>query len=195
MRTFRFQSLFLAFVQAVLGYEWIKAGWEKITDSAYLSSMAGTLGAFAAKNPTGWYKSFLTGVGIPNAHTFGVLAEWGELLVGIALIGAAALYLIKLPSFGHISVTSIGFISLVVAFFMSANYWFAAGYLSVSTDGLNMLMGLIELGLAVITGIAVVSVLREQRVSEPAKVTAPTGHAKPRTTVRRAACSRLDLTV
>lgn len=178
MRTFRFQSLFLAFVQSVIGYEWIRAGWEKLTDSAYLSSMSGTLGAFAAKNPTGWYKSFLTGVGIPNAHTFGVLAEWGELLVGVALIAAAALYLLKVPSLLHISATSIGFISLIAALFMSANYWFAAGYLSVSTDGLNMLMGLIELGLAVITGIGLVSALREQPAEEPASVTRHTGHAK-----------------
>jgi hypothetical protein len=176
MRTPRLQTLFVSFVQAAIGFEWIKAGWEKITDPAYLSSMTGTLGAFA-KDPFGWYKSFLTGVGIPNAHAFGVLAEWGELLVGLALMVAAALYLIRLPAMISGSVRSIALVSLVVAVFMSANYWFAAGYLSVSTDGLNMLMALIEIGLATVTGASVLAALRGRAVEPAAKVTDRAGHA------------------
>jgi thiosulfate dehydrogenase [quinone] large subunit len=80
-----------------VGYEWLHAGWEKINNSAWVGSDAGTaLSGFAhgALNKTGgahpdvqsWYASFLRDVVLPHADVFSYLVTLGEFLVGIALI-------------------------------------------------------------------------------------------------------------
>ena len=66
---------------------------EKVSDPNFVSGMAKTLGIFASNNPTAWYKDLLTSTGIPNATTFGWLVGYGEFVVGIALLAAAAVYL------------------------------------------------------------------------------------------------------
>lgn len=144
----------IALVQAVIGFEWVKAGWEKVSDPHFVSGMTGTLGFFASRNPTGWYKSLLIGTGIPNATAFGWLVAYGELLIGIALLVAAAVYLFYGVGSDVISrfVVSIGaVVALIGGAFLNANFWFAAGWISVSTDGMNAMMFLTQLVLAGVT--------------------------------------------
>ena len=91
-----------------LGWQWIEAGWEKITadNGAWMTgkSLAG-FWAGAIKNSQGahpsvgfdWYAGFLQGLVNSHAETwFAPLVAYGELLAGICLIlglftGAAAL--------------------------------------------------------------------------------------------------------
>ena len=144
----------IALVQAVVGFEWVKAGWEKVSDPQFVSGMAGSLGFFASKNPTGWYKSLLTGTGIPNATVLGWLVAYGELLIGIALLLAAAVYLFYGAGSDALSrwVVPIGaVVALIGGAFLNANFWFAAGWTSVSTDGMNVVMFLTQLVLAGVT--------------------------------------------
>ena len=147
----------IALVQAVIGYEWVKAGWEKVSDPHFVSGMGKTLGLFASKNPTGWYKDLLTGTGIPNATFFGWLIAYGELVVGIALVLAAAYYLVEafygigIDAFSKWIVPIGSVVALIGAAFMSANFWFAAGWLSVSTDSVNAVLFLTEIVLAAST--------------------------------------------
>jgi uncharacterized membrane protein YphA (DoxX/SURF4 family) len=144
----------IGLVQAVIGYEWVKAGWEKIIDPNFVTGMAKTLGVFASKNPTTWYKDLLTGTGIPNATTLGWLIAYGEFLVGIALLVAAAVYLFYGAGIDPVTrwIVPIGaVVALIGGAFMSANFWFAAGWLSVSTDSVNAVMFLTQLVLAGMT--------------------------------------------
>lgn len=80
-----------------LGYEWISAGIEKISNPAWVGSKAGVAitgflkGALAkatGDHPSvqSWYASFIQSVALPNAKVFSYLVAYGEVLVGISLI-------------------------------------------------------------------------------------------------------------
>lgn len=141
----------IALVQAVVGFEWVKAGWEKVSDPNFIGGLERTIGVFASKNPTGWYKDFLTGTVSPNATLFGWLVAYGEFIAGVVLLIAAASYLFYGSGADVVSrfVVPIGAVTaLTGGAFLSANFWFAAGWLSVSTDSLNAVMFLIQIVLA-----------------------------------------------
>ncbi len=99
-------------VRLYVGYEWLTAGWEKMTGysisigSFGVASKGGpwvfsghdgaaikgfTMGAVAqtkGANPAvqGWYATFLQSVVLPHAALFAYVVTFGEVLVGIALI-------------------------------------------------------------------------------------------------------------
>ena len=84
-------SYLLLILRIYVGWEWVQAGWEKITGDTAFDS-AKFLQA-AVKKATGehpavqnWWASFLSHVAVPNAGFFSFLVQWGELLVGIGLI-------------------------------------------------------------------------------------------------------------
>ena len=82
-----------------VGYEWITAGWEKLTSPAgvWVGAKAGVAlkGFFAGAiqkstgehpNVLGWYAGFLKNVATPAIPLFTYLVPIGEFLVGVALI-------------------------------------------------------------------------------------------------------------
>jgi len=102
-----------------LGYQWLTAGIEKVTNPAWVGSNSGTAitgflkGAVAkagGEHPSvqGWYASFINNIALPNAKIFSYLVPFGEILVGISLILGA--------------LTIVG---LVAGAFMNLNYMLA----------------------------------------------------------------------
>jgi len=80
-----------------LGWQWVNAGWGKVTNSVWVGSQAGTAidgfvkGALSQTtgdhpNVQGWYAAFLQNVVVPYPVFWSYLVSFGELLVGIALI-------------------------------------------------------------------------------------------------------------
>lgn len=87
-------------VRIYLGYEWLSAGWGKITDPAWTGTQAGSaltgfvngaIGEASGAHPAvqGWYADFLRAWVLPNASFFAHLVAYGESIVGIALIAGA----------------------------------------------------------------------------------------------------------
>ncbi len=87
----------LLLVRLWLGWQWISAGWDKVTSSAWVGAHAGVgIGGFlkhaaslssgAHPSVQGWYAGIINGVAIPAAPFFSYVISFGELLVGIALI-------------------------------------------------------------------------------------------------------------
>ncbi|HET7027608.1 MAG TPA: DoxX family protein [Candidatus Limnocylindrales bacterium] len=122
-------------VRVYLGYEWLSAGWTKLTgpgSGAWVGDKAGAaivgfangaLQKAGGDHPdvTGWYASFLRDIVIPNAGLFGRLVTAGEILVGVALI--------------------LGALTGIAAFFgilMNANYLLAG---TVSTNPVLIILG------------------------------------------------------
>jgi len=119
----------LSFIRFLLriyiGWEWVVAGWEKISSPLWFGSTAGgalkgfLLGAVkktSGSHPdvSGWYGSFIQGFVIHHLAFFSNIVAVGELLVGIGLI--------------------LGFFTGISAFFgafMNMNYLFA-GTISVN---------------------------------------------------------------
>lgn len=85
----KYASMFLLIIRLYLGYEWVVAGWEKITGGfdAY-GFLKGSVEKAGGDHPAVavWWASFLDGFAIPNVGLFNFLIPWGEFLVGLALI-------------------------------------------------------------------------------------------------------------
>ena len=82
-----------------IGYEWLMAGWGKITNpagvwvgekagAAVSGFLTGALAKTGGEHPDvqGWYAWFLQNIALPNAATFSYLVAYGEVLVGVGLI-------------------------------------------------------------------------------------------------------------
>lgn len=122
-------------IRLYLGYEWLTAGWGKLTNPAgvWVGAKAGTavtgfitgaLTKTAGDHPdvSGWYAAFLQQVALPNAIVFSYLVTFGEILVGVALI--------------------LGLLTGIAAFFggfMNASYLFAG---TVSTNPILLLLAI-----------------------------------------------------
>jgi thiosulfate dehydrogenase (quinone) large subunit len=82
-------ALFAA-IRIFLGYQWMTAGFHKITGGFDASGFLKGAIANPVKGPDGivygGWVSFLEGFAVPNADLFNVLVPWGEFLVGLGLI-------------------------------------------------------------------------------------------------------------
>lgn len=119
----------LLVIQAFVGYEWFMSGLTKIYRDGFPTGLADELRE-KSQGAAGWYKSFLDGSIIPNATAFGYLIEIGELLIGIALIVAALVWLFhwdKLPRRGRIAVLLVTVLASFAGIFMAVNFHFANG--------------------------------------------------------------------
>ena len=119
----------LLVVQLLVGYEWLMSGLTKIVRGGFPSGLADEL-RDKSQGAAGWYKSFLDGTVIPHASTFGYLIEIGELLVGIALVVAALVWLLRwerLPKGGRLTILATTAIASLVAIFMAVNFHLANG--------------------------------------------------------------------
>lgn len=80
----------LAIIRIYIGYQFIHAGFAKITSGGFDASgfLKGAIASSTGEHPAvqGWWAAFLEHIALPNADLFSILVQWGELLVGIALI-------------------------------------------------------------------------------------------------------------
>ena len=122
-------SLWLVFIRLLLGLEWFIAGLHKLIDPTYVGGMAGTLSFFASGNVNNaWYVNLTNNIFIPNAEVFAWLVSLGELLIGLGLI---------LGIFVNFSA--------LIGVFLNLNFYFAASWLSASTQSINWIMAAISL--------------------------------------------------
>lgn len=76
-------------VRIWLGFQWIEAGYDKISSGFDVSGfLQGAIANASGDRPTVqvWYANFLEGFALPNAGLFNILVPWGEFLVGLGLI-------------------------------------------------------------------------------------------------------------
>lgn len=79
----------LTLFRLYLGYEWVTAGWQKLTGGFDATGfLKGALSQASGEHPAvqSWWASFIEHVALPNVGFFNFLVPWGETLVGIALI-------------------------------------------------------------------------------------------------------------
>lgn len=80
-----------------VGWTWLKAGWGKVTNPAWVGGQAGTAltgfvnGAIAQTSGAhpavqSWYASFLQSAILPHTGTWSYVVAFGETLVGLGLI-------------------------------------------------------------------------------------------------------------
>jgi thiosulfate dehydrogenase (quinone) large subunit len=131
-------------LRVYVGWEWLSAGYGKLTSSAWTGSQAGTAltgfinGALAKTGGAHpdvqtWYAWFLQNLVLPHASLWSYLISWGETLVGIALIlglftGIAAFF----GSFMNVNYLLAGAVSTNPILFVIATWlvlaWKTAGW-------------------------------------------------------------------
>ena len=125
----RFGLIGLLFVQIAIGYEWLISGLTKLIDGGFPQGLAGEL-TDTSKDAPGFYRSFLENVVIPHGQVFGYLVEIGELAGGVALIGAAVVWLVRgnrLSVTWQTVVLAVTAIASAVGIFMNVNFHLANG--------------------------------------------------------------------
>ncbi len=130
-----------------VGWEWLNAGWGKVTNPAWTGAKAGTAmsgfvqGALSKAtgehpNVQGWYAAFLQGAVLAHPALWSYLISYGELLVGLALIlgiftGVAAFF----GSFMNMNYLLAGAVSTNPVLFAIATWlvlaWKTAGWWGV----------------------------------------------------------------
>lgn len=132
----------LLIILLVVGLLWARSSYGKITAGTFISSLGTTLSKSVDKNPYPWFKEFLNTVVIPNSQIFGFLTFWGEFLTAISIsVGALVLLL---SSKSHKAGSLILALGLLGGAFLSIIFWLGLGFTSPSTDGLNLLMAVVE---------------------------------------------------
>ena len=134
-------------IRVYTGYEWVTAGWEKVTSPVWVGAQAGTaLAGFinGALKLTGgdhpsvqsWYAFFLKNFVLPATPLWSTIVAFGELFVGIALIlgiftGIAAFF----GGFMNVNYLMAGAVSTNPFLFVFATWlvlaWKTAGWLGL----------------------------------------------------------------
>ncbi|MEH7084268.1 DoxX family protein [Neobacillus drentensis] len=86
----RFVTMVLTVLRLYLGWQWLTAGWGKISSGNFDASgfLFGAVKNMSGEHPAvqPWWGNFLKEVAIPYVDLFNVIVPWGEFLVGIGLI-------------------------------------------------------------------------------------------------------------
>lgn len=125
--------LLLAAVQAIIGWEWLMSGGNKLLSGTFPQSLADTISSMLKENPDGWYVSFLQQAILPHSVLYGYLIEWTEVVIGVILLGGAVILLSQPRRKGQpqyrltlaYSLAAIG--AALVGAFMTVNFHFLAG--------------------------------------------------------------------
>ena len=124
----------LAAIQAIVGWEWVVSGSNKVLAGTFPQSLLDTLNKGIQNNSNAWYVSFLQNAIEPHSIFFGYAIEWTEVTIGVVLL-ASALILLGRPRMKEeaqhwlaISFFSVGALLAVAGAFMTINFHFWMGY-------------------------------------------------------------------
>ncbi len=83
----------LAAIQAIVGWEWLISGLNKVFSGTFPQGLANTLNQGIQDNPNAWYVSFLHTFVQPHSIFFGYAIEWTELTIGVIFLSGALVLL------------------------------------------------------------------------------------------------------
>lgn len=156
------------------------SGLAKIVWGGFPSGLADEL-TEKSEGIGGWYKDFLDGTVIPNSELFGVLIIGGELIVGVALIAAAAVWIARremLSERARMAVLGATFLAAVAAILMNVAFHLANGSAHpwlIPEEGfdegvdLDSLLPLIQLVLAVFSAKLFLGIRRGRSAASEAR--------------------------
>lgn len=134
------KNFFYGFMLILLvhGLIWLRSSYSKLYGGKFVDELEKTLVFFASKNPYPLVKDFLQDIAIPNSKLFGNLTMWGEFLSALAIISGTSYLLIrKTPDKKGVIVLIAG---LLGGAFLNAVFWFSSGWMSPSTETVNLIM-------------------------------------------------------
>ncbi len=134
--------VWMALTQALIGVEWFKSGWSKWMSVQFNDGgMAVSLAKFAEKNPHEWYVLQVLKPAMASPELFAWMVKTGEVVAGAGLVLMAAFVVWqgwKSRPLKDWAWMNVPFLAIGVV--MNLNFLYAAGWMSPSTEGLNVLM-------------------------------------------------------
>ena len=119
----------LLLIQLFIGYEWFMSGLTKIVRGDFPSGLADEL-TEKSDEVAGWYRTFLDETVIPSGSVFGYLIETGELVIGVVLLVAGLVWLLRWERLTSAGRKAVLFATMLAAFggiFMNVNFHLANG--------------------------------------------------------------------
>ncbi len=116
-------------IQIIIGYEWLTSGITKVASGDFASGLSADLKE-QSSDAAHWYRSFLDGTIIPHGSLFGVLIEVGEIIVGVAFIVAAVIWLARwsrLSDRWRMTILIVTMLAALGATSMAINFHLASG--------------------------------------------------------------------
>jgi thiosulfate dehydrogenase [quinone] large subunit len=89
LRTNKFAMWLLTIIRVYIGYEWMTAGWGKLTGGFDAGGfLQGAIAKATGDHPAvqGWWAAFLEHGALPGVKLFNFIIPLGEFLVGVGLI-------------------------------------------------------------------------------------------------------------
>ncbi len=123
----------LAAIQAIIGWEWLMSGGNKLLSGTFPQGLAATISSMLKDNPDGWYVSFLQHAVLPQSVFYGFLIEWTEVSLGIILLGSALILLGHLRCKGQpqyrlsVAYSFAAILAALVGAFLTINFHFLTG--------------------------------------------------------------------
>jgi len=131
LRNNKIAAAVLTFLRVYIGWQWLTAGWGKITGEGFDASgyLTGAVNNEAVIEQYPTYHAFIENFALPNAGLFSFMVAWGEFLVGLGLIlgiltTAAAFFGITM-NFAFMfagTVSSNPWLVLLTVFILAAGY-------------------------------------------------------------------------
>ncbi len=137
-----YQGFFLIYF--LLGFIWARSSVEKITEGTFVQNFPSIISKFVSKNPYEWYTRFLQHVVSPNAWVFSFLIMWGEFITAMLILTNSAYLFWFREKSSRLAVFLLA-LGLSGGFLLNLNFWLASGWMSPSSDTLNLFMMGVEL--------------------------------------------------
>ena len=121
--------MWLAALQLVAAYEWLVSGLNKVLAGIFPQQLHGVISGAMKGNPNVWDIGFLQGIVLPCCTIFDGVVECGEVLIGIALAVAAALWILgdRVPALVRRAGAWAAVAACLGAAFMNVNFYVAIG--------------------------------------------------------------------
>lgn len=123
----------VAALQAVIGFEWLVSGADKVLAGTFPQGLAGALNDGINGNPNLWYVGVLRAAVLPHSVLFGYLIEGAEVVVGAVLVAGALLLLGQVRRPGdpqhRLEVRLLGAVAIaaLICAFLCVNFHFWMG--------------------------------------------------------------------
>lgn len=118
----------LCLIQAVVGYEWLVSGINKLVNSVFGAQLAAMLRQHMQGNPYGWYVTFLQRYVLPHPVPWAQGVAWGETAIGVILLLGAVRWALEPEAMITTLLAWLACPALLGAAVMSVNYCLMAGY-------------------------------------------------------------------
>jgi hypothetical protein len=119
----------LAFVEALLGYEWLLSAFDKIHSATFRSGLAQQLTTALQGNPNTWWVALVKSLVLPRVPFFAVLVEVSEICVALGFVAGAFLWASgRFPARRWARHLNVGVLAaLAGSALLTANYYLMAG--------------------------------------------------------------------